>query len=66
MFFPNTGFVTILDKNNKVVSNIGGNKPLYINGKLKKMQQTERIFKHAHDVCVDNDGNLYICQWNAG
>jgi hypothetical protein len=66
MFFPNTGFVTILDKNNKVVSNPGGNKPEYINNKLKKQKQAIRVFKHCHDVCIDNAGNIYVCQWNAG
>jgi len=25
-----------------------------------------KIFKHPHDVCVDDDENLYVCQWNAG
>ncbi|WP_241664721.1 NHL repeat-containing protein [Seonamhaeicola maritimus] len=62
----NLGFVTILDKDNKVVSNPGGTKPKYKNGKLKLMYQDEPIFKHCHDVCVDNDKNLYVCQWNAG
>jgi sugar lactone lactonase YvrE len=28
-----TGFVTILDKNNKVISNIGGSEPKYVNGR---------------------------------
>src|ERR1700710_1033963 len=36
-----TGFVTILDKNNKVVSNIGGSEPQYVNGVLQPMSQTE-------------------------
>ncbi|TXE06309.1 6-bladed beta-propeller [Seonamhaeicola algicola] len=62
----NRGFVTILDKNHKVVSNPGGTKPKYKNGKLKIMYQDAPIFKHCHDVCVDNDKNLYVCQWNAG
>jgi peptidylamidoglycolate lyase len=62
----NLGFVTILDKNNKVVSNPGGTKPVYkANGKLEMMRQDKPIFKHCHDVCVDNDKNLYVCQWNA-
>jgi len=26
---------------------------------------TNRVFNHGHDVCVDNDLNLYVCQWNA-
>jgi len=61
----NSGFVTILDKNNKVVSNPGGTAPTYINGKLQLMVQSEAIFKHCHDVCIDEDKNLYVCQWNA-
>ena len=61
----NKGFVTILDKNNKVVSNPGGTEPVYKNGKLELMFQEKPIFKHCHDVCLDRDKNLYVCQWNA-
>lgn len=61
-----SGFVTILDKNNMVVSNPGGEAPVYRNGVL---QQTLRaavpVFEHGHDVCVDDEQNLYVCQWNA-
>lgn len=60
-----SGFVTILDKDNKVVSNIGGTKPVYENGQLKEMAQAEKIFVHPHDVCVDDDGSLYVAQWNS-
>lgn len=63
---PNSGFVTILNKENKVVSNPGGTKPKYKNGKLQVMVQTEKIFDHCHDVCIDEDKNIYVCQWNAG
>ncbi|WP_282163246.1 6-bladed beta-propeller [Ulvibacterium marinum] len=62
----NKGFVTILDKDNKVISNPGGTEPIYENGKLQLMLQDQPIFKHCHDVCVDRDKNLYVCQWNAG
>lgn len=62
---PNSGFVTILDKHNKVVSNPGGTEPVYENGILKPIVQNEPIFKHGHDVCIDNDKNIYVCQWNA-
>lgn len=62
---PKSGFVTILDKKGKVVSNPGGTKPTYKKGKLQRMMQQESIFRHCHDVCVDNDENLYVCQWNA-
>ena len=60
-----SGFVTILDKDNKVVSNPGGTKPEYKKGELQLMVQETPLFNHCHDVCVDEDKNLYICQWNA-
>ncbi|MDI9873028.1 twin-arginine translocation signal domain-containing protein [Flectobacillus rivi] len=61
-----SGFVTILDKNNKVVSNPGGNAPVYQNGVLLPTLATSNpIFNHGHDVCIDEDENIYVCQWNA-
>jgi hypothetical protein len=59
-----TGFVTVLE-NDLVVSNPGGTEPVYKNGKVEQMYQDSKIFNHGHDVCVDEDKNLYICQWNA-
>lgn len=61
-----TGFVTILDEQNKVVSNIGGTEPIYKNGGLQSMRQQEKIFVHPHDVCVDDDQNIYVAQWASG
>ena len=61
-----TGFITILDKQNKVVSNLGGSKPAYANGVLQPMSQTDKILNHPHDVCVDDDGNIYVAQWASG
>ena len=61
-----TGFVTILDHQNKVVSNIGGTEPIYQNGQLQPMRQAEKIFVHPHDVCVDRDENIYVAQWASG
>ena len=63
---PGTGFTTILDKHNKVVSNIGGTEPVYTDGVLQPMSQAEKIFVHPHDVCVDRDENLYVAQWASG
>jgi peptidylamidoglycolate lyase len=62
----NSGFVTILDKNNKVVSNLGGTAPVYQDGVLQAMAQADPIFKNPHDVCVDDDGNIYVAQWASG
>lgn len=62
---PSSGFVTILDGQNRVISNPAGTAPEYIDGELQVMVQEEPIFKHCHDVCIDGDKNMYVCQWNA-
>ena len=62
----NSGFVTILDGNDKVISNPGGTAPEYRNDELQLMVQAQPIFNHCHDVCIDGDKNIYVCQWNAG
>jgi peptidylamidoglycolate lyase len=62
----NSGFVTILDKNNKVVSNIGGTEPVYKDGVLQPMSQAEKILLNPHDVCIDDNENLYVAQWASG
>ncbi len=60
-----TGFITILE-GDQVVSNPGGTEPEYKVGQLQQMYQAEKpLFNHGHDVCVDEDKNLYVCQWNA-
>lgn len=61
----NSGFITILDKNNRVVSNPGGSTPIYQDGKLQSMHSTWDVFNHCHTVCVDDEENLYVGQWNA-
>ncbi|MFY0607631.1 MAG: 6-bladed beta-propeller [Cyclobacteriaceae bacterium] len=60
-----TGFVTVME-DDKVVSNPGGTAPEY-NGKelLPSYQLADAPIMHGHDVCVDEDKNLYVCQWNA-
>jgi len=62
---PNSGFVTIIDRDDRVVSNPGGTEPTYRDGELQLMVQDTPTFMHCHDVCVDDDENLYVCQWNA-
>ncbi|HSK13584.1 MAG TPA: hypothetical protein VK907_10240 [Phnomibacter sp.] len=61
-----SGFVTILDKNFSVVSNPAGNAPVYQDGQLQEMYQTVDAFAYPHDVCVDDEGSLYVAQWNSG
>jgi len=61
-----SGFVTILDRNDRVVSNPGGSEPWYENEVLSEMYQTIRAFQYPHDVCIDDEENLYVAQWNSG
>ena len=63
---PDTGFISILNKENKLISAPGGCEPIYENGQLNPMHQVLKVFKHPHDVCVDDDENLYVAQWNSG
>jgi hypothetical protein len=61
-----SGFVTIMDSSNKVISNPGGTEPVYKGSALQPSFKLDiPVFHHGHDVCVDSDKNLYVCQWNA-
>lgn len=61
-----TGFVSILNEQDKLISAPGGCTPVYENDKLNPMYQALNVFHHPHDVCVDDDENLYVAQWNSG
>jgi peptidylamidoglycolate lyase len=61
-----TGFVSILDEQNRLVSAPGACTPRYVNGQLQAMYKAVNVFHHPHDVCVDEEGNIYVAQWNAG
>ncbi|HMH34641.1 MAG TPA: 6-bladed beta-propeller [Puia sp.] len=61
-----SGFVTILDKNFKVVSNLAGTDPIYSGDKPAEMSQTNNVFCYPHDVCIDDEQNMYVAQWNSG
>ncbi|MBA2500428.1 MAG: 6-bladed beta-propeller [Chitinophagaceae bacterium] len=61
-----SGFVLILDKNYKVVSNLGGNLPGYTGKTPDEIYQTIKVFQCPHDVCIDDEENLYVAQWNSG
>lgn len=58
------GFVSVLDRHNKVVSNIGGTVPEYdAAGQLQPMHTTTKAFIHPHGLAVDKEGNLYVAQF---
>ena len=60
------GFIIILDKDNRVVSAPGGQEPAYDGEQVRLLLQDQPVFRNVHDVCVDDAGDLYGCQWNAG
>lgn len=63
--YPNSGYIQILDKNDKVVSSPGASEPIYQNGQLLEQRKSDpaKVFMHPHDVCIDGDGSIYIPQW---
>lgn len=61
-----SGFVLILDKDYKVVSSLGGNLPAYSGNRPEEMYQTAAVFQYPHDVCIDDEENVYVAQWNSG
>lgn len=63
--YPNSGYIQILDKNDKVVSTPGGSAPVYKDGKLEAQRKDMVLntFMHPHDVLVDGDENVYVPQW---
>lgn len=67
VYVPNlNGFVSILDRNNKVISNLGGSEPQYTpEGELLPMQKVGDTFIHPHDILVDDEGSIYVPQWNS-
>jgi len=58
------GFLSVLDRNLKVVSNIAGTPPEYDSrGALQKMAHQEPLFIHPHDLILDNEDSLYCAQF---
>ena len=44
----------------------GGKKPIYNGSSLISPIYDQKTFFNPHDVCVDNDENIYVPQWNSG
>ena len=61
------GFLSILDANLRIVSNIAGSAPIYdAAGKLLPMKHTSDAFMHPHDVIANPDGSLIVAQFASG
>ena len=61
------GFLSVLDDDLRVVSNVGGTAPVYSDaGGLLPMAHQSEAFMHPHDVTVDNEGSLYVAQFASG
>ncbi|GAB4000361.1 peptidylglycine monooxygenase-like protein [Spirosoma daeguense] len=63
--YPDSGYIQILDKNDRVISTPGGTMPTYQDGKLGEQRKDKSIsaFLHPHDVLVDEDDSIYVAQW---
>lgn len=61
---PDSGFVLIMDQNDQVVSCPGA--AFSAHDGEKHFHQNLRVFKYPHDVCIDQDENIYVAQWNSG
>lgn len=60
------GMVAVFDKDYKAISFPGGTAPNYVDGQLQKPDYDKRTFMNPHDVCIDNDENIYVSQWYSG
>lgn len=60
-----SGYIIILDINNKVISTPGGTTPVYVQNVLQPQGKQGEVFVHPHDVCIDESDNLYVAQWNS-
>ncbi len=65
-WFNYDGMIAVLDKYNRVVSLPGGSTPSFDGNELKEPVSDDVTFMNPHDVCVDNDLNLYVPQWYSG
>jgi peptidylamidoglycolate lyase len=57
------GMILILDGADRVVSVVGGEPSVYMDGKLQELSPFNYTFNHPHDVHVDSAGALYVVKW---
>jgi hypothetical protein len=57
------GYISVFDRDFKVVANLGGTSPVYRGDKLDTMAHSIHLFYHPHGISFDQDGNLYVAQF---
>jgi hypothetical protein len=60
------GMVAVLNEKNEVVSLPGGSVPTYVDQQFQSPKYDQKTFYNPHDVCIDDDENIYVPQWNSG
>jgi hypothetical protein len=66
--YKDSGYITIFDEKDRVISTPGGTEPKYLKNVLQEQRKDRSFmgFLHPHDVCVDSDENIYVPQWASG
>jgi peptidylamidoglycolate lyase len=59
------GFLSIVDQDFKIVSNIGAPPAEYKDGALQDLKSDGKTFIHPHGVCADAKGNLFVAQYDS-
>ncbi len=64
----NSGYITIFDAQDRVISTPGGTAPEYLGDVLQEQKKDSSFagFLHPHDVCIDGDESIYVPQWASG
>lgn len=63
---PQNGFISVLDENRKIISNLAAPAPVYHGEKLERMGADTKLFTFPHGLLIDDEGSIYIAQWNSG
>ncbi|BCU78732.1 peptidylglycine monooxygenase [Luteolibacter sp. LG18] len=64
---PINGFLSILDPQRKLISNLAAPAPAYADdGKLARLGSDTKVFTYPHGILIDDEQSIYIAQWNSG
>ena len=60
------GMLAVLNHKNEVVSLPGGSAPKNTKAGFQAPEYDQKTFFNPHDVCIDDDENIYVPQWDSG